>query len=168
MASDISIRGISSTVAASTTGIYIDDTPIQLRIIGAGAAGFNTYPAIFDLERVEVLRGPQGTLFGSGSEGGTLRFITPKPSLDTYNVYARGEIGFIEDGGESYEGGIAVGGPISNGTLGFRLSGWQRRQGGYIDRVNTDPQPGDAPLAILDLDPGTIQTKRTRILWTAR
>jgi outer membrane receptor protein involved in Fe transport len=158
MASNISIRGISSTVAASTTGIYIDDTPLQVRIIGAGAAGFNTYPAIFDLERVEVLRGPQGTLFGSGSEGGTLRFITPKPSLDTYSVYARGELATIDGGGENYEGGIAVGGPISEGKLGFRLSAWQRRQGGFIDRVNTDPQPGDAPLAVLDLDPSTPPT----------
>jgi outer membrane receptor protein involved in Fe transport len=158
MASDISIRGISSSVAASTTGIYIDDTPIQVRIIGAGAAGFNTFPAVFDLDRVEVLRGPQGTLFGSGSEGGTLRFITPRPSLDTYSVYARGEIAAIDGGGENYEGGIAVGGPIDEGTLGFRVSAWQRHQGGYIDRVNTDPQPGDPPLAVLDLDPSTPPT----------
>lgn len=158
MASDISIRGISSTVAASTTGIYIDDTPIQTRIIGAGASGFNTFPAIFDLERVEVLRGPQGTLFGSGSEGGTFRFITPKPNLFDYEFYGRGEVGTIDGGGDNYEGGIAFGGPIIEGKVGFRFSAWQRHRGGYIDRVNTDPEPGDEPLAVLDLNPATPPT----------
>ena len=69
--SDIAIRGITSNAGAATTGIYIDDTPIQSRHLSFGS--FNAYPALFDLERVEVLRGPQGTLFGSGSEGGTVR-----------------------------------------------------------------------------------------------
>src|SRR6185312_14631459 len=74
----ISIRGISSSGGAGTTGIYIDDTPIQMR-----ALGFNpddTLPKTFDLDRVEILRGPQGTLFGAGSEGGTVRYIMTQPS----------------------------------------------------------------------------------------
>jgi iron complex outermembrane recepter protein len=70
----ISIRGISSTVGSPTTGVYIDDTPIQGRPLGSAN---NVYPQLFDLERVEVLRGPQGTLFGAGAEGGAIRFITP-------------------------------------------------------------------------------------------
>ena len=81
--SDISIRGIDSTAGAATTGIYIDDTPIQTRHLNFGTV--NPYPELFDLERVEVLKGPQGTLFGSGSEGGTLRFITPAPG--TYGIF---------------------------------------------------------------------------------
>ena len=89
--SDVSIRAIDSTGGASTTGIYIDDTPIQTRHLQFGTV--NPYPALFDLERVEVLKGPQGTLFGAGSEGGTLRFITPDPSLTKYQVYARAEVG---------------------------------------------------------------------------
>src|SRR5216684_5733744 len=71
----ISIRGISSSGGAGTTGIYIDETPIQMR-----ALGFNpddTLPKTFDLDRVEVLRGPQGTLFGAGSEGGWIDRIDP-------------------------------------------------------------------------------------------
>ena len=76
---DISIRGINSTAGSGTTGIYIDDTPIQVRNLGLNAN--NTLPAVFDLDRVEVLRGPQGTLFGAGSEGGTVRYITTQPSL---------------------------------------------------------------------------------------
>ena len=84
---------IDSTAGASTTGIYIDDTPIQTRHLQFGTV--NPYPALFDLERVEVLKGPQGTLFGAGSEGGTSRFITPEPSLTVYQVYARSEVGQI-------------------------------------------------------------------------
>jgi iron complex outermembrane recepter protein len=91
--SDVSIRGIDSTAGASTTGIYIDDTPIQTRHLNFGTV--NPYPELFDLERVEVLKGPQGTLFGSGSEGGTLRFITPAPGLTEYSGYARAEFGQI-------------------------------------------------------------------------
>ncbi len=130
---NISIRGINSTVGAATTGIYIDDTPIQIRSLGYG--GGNAYPVIFDLERVEVLRGPQGTLFGAGSEGGTVRFISPSPSLTKYSVYSRGELAFTEHGDASYETGLALGGPIVTDHLGVRISGYYRHDGGYIDRV---------------------------------
>ena len=74
--SDINIRGVDSTAGTSTTGIYIDDTPIQARHIGFGS--INAFPALFDLDRVEVLRGPQGTLFGAGAEGGVVRFISAR------------------------------------------------------------------------------------------
>lgn len=131
---NISIRGIGSTVGASTTGVYIDDTPIQVRSLGFGAT--NPYPEVFDLARVEVLRGPQGTLFGSGSEGGTVRFITPQPSVSQYTGYARAEFSQIEHGGPGGEAGAAVGGPIIDGKLGFRASVWAQRTGGFIDRVS--------------------------------
>jgi iron complex outermembrane receptor protein len=130
----ISIRGINSDAGSGTTGIYIDDTPIQIRQLGFNSN--DTLPGIFDLERVEVLRGPQGTLFGAGSEGGTVRYITPQPSLTDYSVYARGEVAFTQGGAPSYESGVAVGGPIIDDELGFRLSVWGRRDGGYIDRVD--------------------------------
>jgi outer membrane receptor protein involved in Fe transport len=131
---DISIRGVASTAGAATTGIYIDDTPIQVHVIGFNSD--NTLPAVFDLDRVEVLRGPQGTLFGAGSEGGTVRYITPQPSLTTYSAYVRSE-GSSTDGGQgSGEFGAAVGGPIVDDVLGFRVSAWYRHDGGYIDRVD--------------------------------
>ncbi len=131
---NISIRGINSTAGDATTGIYIDDTPIQLRTLGFGSD--NTLPAVFDLQRVEVLRGPQGTLFGAGSEGGTIRYITPQPSLTDYSVYAKSEVSFTQYGAPSYEAGVAVGGPIVDERLGFRVSGWWRHDGGYIDQIN--------------------------------
>ncbi len=130
----IAIRGILSNAGAGTTGIYIDDTPIQLYKVGAFVT--EAVPGLFDLDRVEVLRGPQGTLFGSGSMGGTVRYITPQPSLTDYSVYGRGELSFVAKGGANFEGGLAAGGPIALDKLGFRASAYYRRDGGWIDRVD--------------------------------
>jgi outer membrane receptor protein involved in Fe transport len=135
---NISIRGIQSNTGAETTGIYIDETPVQAR---QEIVASNPYPKVFDLDRLEVLRGPQGTLFGAGSEGGTVRFITPAPSLTTYSGYFRSELAFTDGGSPSYELGGAVGGPIVTDKLGFRASLWDRFDGGYIDRV--DPVTDD-------------------------
>ncbi len=131
---DIAIRGITSRAGSGTTGVYIDDTPVQMRALGLNAN--NTLPAVFDLDRVEILRGPQGTLFGAGSEGGTVRYITPQPGLNHYTAYAHAELAGTENGGLSYESGVAVGGPIVQDKLGFRVSAWGRRDGGWIDRVD--------------------------------
>lgn len=134
--SNIAIRGVFSDVGAATTGIYIDDTPIQMRNVGYWNA--NAFPQIFDLERVEVLRGPQGTLFGAGAEGGAVRFILPEPGLSSYSTYVRSELAGTVSGDPSYEIGAATGGPIVPDQLGFRVSAWWRNDGGYIDRVDPD------------------------------
>jgi len=131
--STVSIRGIVSRAGAATTGVYIDDTPIQAIGDIENFLG-SSFPKVFDLERVEVLRGPQGTLFGAGAEGGVVRFITPKPSLTAMDGYARGEVSATQGGGLSYETGAAVGGPILQDELGFRASLWTRHDGGYTDR----------------------------------
>ncbi|MGA2861076.1 MAG: TonB-dependent receptor [Steroidobacteraceae bacterium] len=134
----ISIRGISSSGGAGTTGIYIDDTPIQMRSVGFNPD--DALPKTFDLDRVEVLRGPQGTLFGAGSEGGTVRYILAQPSLTQDSTYARSEVSYTQYGDPSYEAGVAHGGPIIDGELGYRVSVWYRHDGGWIDRV--DPTTG--------------------------
>jgi iron complex outermembrane recepter protein len=131
---NIAIRGIASTGGAGTTGIYLDDTPIQIR-----ALAFNpddAVPKSFDLDRIEVLRGPQGTLFGAGSEGGTVRYITTQPSLTKSDIYSREEVSDTQGGAPSYEVGVAGGTPIIDGTLGVRATVWYRRDGGYIDRID--------------------------------
>jgi len=133
---NIAIRGVYSDVGAPTTGIYIDDTPIQMFNIGYWNA--NAFPELFDLDRVEVLRGPQGTLFGAGAEGGAVRFILPEPGLTSYSSYLRSDVADTVDGSPSYELGAAVGGPIISDVLGFRASVWGRNDGGYIDRVSPD------------------------------
>jgi outer membrane receptor protein involved in Fe transport len=155
----ISIRGINSSGGSGTTGIYIDDVPIQVR-----ALGFNSDDALlklFDLDRVEVLRGPQGTLFGAGSEGGTVRYITVQPSLTKTSEYARAETSYTEGGAPSYEAGIAAGTPLIDGVLGVRVSAWYRRDGGWIDRV--DP----TTLAVVDKNANRDDTYVLRVaaLW---
>jgi iron complex outermembrane recepter protein len=130
----ISIRGISSTGGSGTTGIYIDDVPIQVRNLGYNAD--DALLKLFDLDRVEILRGPQGTLFGAGSEGGAVRYITTQPSLTKSSVYAKAETAYTEGGSPSYEAGVAAGGPVIDGVFGVRVSAWYRRNGGWIDRID--------------------------------
>jgi outer membrane receptor protein involved in Fe transport len=161
----IAIRGIASTGGAGTTGIYIDDTPIQMR-----ALAFNpdeTLPKTFDLDRVEVLRGPQGTLFGSGSEGGTVRYITTAPSLNATSIYSRDEISYTQGGQASYEAGVAAGGPIIDGKLGARATVWYRSDGGWIDRV--DPTATDPQNAVVDHNANRGETVLVRLagVWAA-
>jgi outer membrane receptor protein involved in Fe transport len=132
------IRGIFSGGGASTTAIYIDDVPVQVRVGIVGLIGA-TLPEVFDLERVEVLRGPQGTLFGSSAEGGAIRFITPEPGLTHYSGYSRADVGYTEHGDPSYEAGAAFGGPLIDQVLGFRVSAWHRRDGGYVDHESAIP-----------------------------
>jgi iron complex outermembrane recepter protein len=152
---NIAIRGIASTGGAGTTGIYLDDTPIQMR-----ALAFNpdeALPQSFDLDRVEVLRGPQGTLFGAGSEGGTVRYITTQPSLTQTSVYSRDEVSFTQGGEPSYEAGVAAGTPLIDGTLGIRATAWYRYDGGWIDRI--DP----TTLQLAQQDANYTQTKLVRL-----
>lgn len=131
----ISIRGVQSTSGVPTTGVYIDDTPIQSRT-GVSPSLTNAYPKIFDLNRVEVLRGPQGTLFGTGSMGGAVRFITPDPVYVTPELYTRSEVNSTKHGDMGYELGVAGGAPIVEDVLGFRASFWHQKEGGYIDRLD--------------------------------
>jgi iron complex outermembrane recepter protein len=130
---NVTIRGIGASGGASTTGIYIDDAPIQNRALILAS---QTLPKTFDVERVEVLRGPQGTLFGAGSEGGTVRYIMTQPSTTTSSSYARSEVAYTEGGAPSYEAGVAAGGPVIDGAFGMRASAWYRKDGGWIDQVN--------------------------------
>ena len=130
LTNSIAIRGVSSGVGASTTGIYIDDTPIQ--VLGTGIVTQNTYPQIFDLDRVEVLRGPQNTLFGTGSMGGTIRFITPEPDLHNYSVYSRAEGSYYQERRPQLRDGGRGGGPIVDGTWVSRSAFYN--EGGFINR----------------------------------
>jgi outer membrane receptor protein involved in Fe transport len=131
------IRGIVGGTGAATTGVYLDDVSLTKRANnGVQQNNGAPLPALFDLERVEVLKGPQGTLYGGSSEGGTVRFITPTPSLTTYSGMMRVEGKTVDMGGSGYEVGAAVGGPIVQDKLGFRISGLYRLTPGWINAVS--------------------------------
>lgn len=135
--SNIAIRGVRGSSGAATTGLYLNDTPLQRRFTtSAFQINGSPTPPMFDVQRVEVLRGPQGTLYGGSSLGGTVRFITPTPSLTDYSVYARAQGNHTEYGGNGYEIGVAGGGPILDNRLGFRVSAYTRSDAGYIDLVD--------------------------------
>jgi iron complex outermembrane receptor protein len=137
----ISIRGLNTNTGPPTVGLYLDDTVISSRLSGYTNQG-NAYPYVFDLKGVEVARGPQGTLFGAGAEAGTVRFITNQPSLTEFSGLARGEVASTEGGRLSYESGLAVGGPIVQDELGYRVSVWDRQDGGWVNRIDAIPGPG--------------------------
>ena len=150
---NIAIRGISADKGDSTTGIYVDDTPIQTPHSTFG----NAYPFTFDLSRVEVLRGPQGVLFGRGAEGGAIRFVTNQPSTTTMSQSYRSEVSSTDSGGTSLELGAAAGGPLINDLLGARLSAWVRHDGGYVDRI--DPFTG----GVVDANANSTMSRAFRI-----
>ena len=142
---DIFFRGIVPAGGAySATGYYLDDIPIT-----DTAAGFPDIH-VFDLERIEALSGPQGTLFGASSLAGTVRFITNKPKLDAFsaaynvegNKFGKGNFG---GGAEGY-----VNVPIAE-TLAARVMGFYRKEGGYIDNTPNNGKYADGSPAVLTL-----------------
>ena len=126
----IQIRGISDIVGSnSTIGMYIDDADVTL----GGAASVQINPVTFDLERVEVLRGPQGTLYGDGSSGGTIRFITKNPQLDHFAFNADVEALFTENGGPGQRINAMINVPLIEGQLGIRVASTFEHDGGWIN-----------------------------------
>jgi outer membrane receptor protein involved in Fe transport len=159
LTNNVTIRGIGSTAGAGTTGIYIDDAPIQMRALDFNPN--NTLPYVYDLQRVEILRGPQGTLFGAGSEAGAVRYITTQPSLTNFTAHADAEVAFTENGAATREAGVAMGGPIVNDTLGYRVSAWTRREGGWIDKAS----PFNGALVQEDVNQNSVQVLRGALAW---
>lgn len=126
------IRGVNTGGVASTVSVYVDDTPFGSSsglVNGAVlAADFDT----FDLNRIEVLRGPQGTLYGASSLSGVLRFVTNAPSTTGVEARARAGIEAVDEGGVGYNANAMVNVPLGS-TLAFRASGSFRKDAGFID-----------------------------------
>ncbi len=133
--SNIEIRGISSQAGSATTGIYLDDVPINvLNIYTTGS----TEPRFFDIDRVEVLRGPQGTIYGASSMGGTIHFVSNQPDLDKFSGTVHSSVGGTEGGGVNYEGDSVVNLPLVDGVAALRIGALYDHESGWIDRANPD------------------------------
>ena len=133
----LTARGISTNGwgagLQTTTTIYLDELPLST--IG-NTVTLN--PNLYDIERVEFLRGPQGTLFGSGSLSGALRILTKSPDLAHYDASALVDIGHTSDGDgmrQRYNAMLNI--PLVTDVLGLRIVGFHRDEEGYIDNLGT-------------------------------
>ncbi|HUO12155.1 MAG TPA: TonB-dependent receptor [Caulobacteraceae bacterium] len=130
----IIIRGVSSAVGA-TTGVYFDETPLQGGF-NSDIPGDNTPTlGLRDIDHVEVLKGPQGTLFGAGSMDGTLRVVTNQPNLESYGAWVDAEVAGVTHGDTLFEGDGGVNIPVVQDKLGIRINVWGDDGGGFIDQI---------------------------------
>jgi iron complex outermembrane receptor protein len=133
----ITLRGLSGS---NTVGFYLDDTPLSIGIGNAvQPTNFDMDPALVDLDRVEVLRGPQGSLYGASSFGGTVRYITNQPNLTEEHVTAKVTVSDTDGGGANEEVDALVNQPLVPGYLAARAMVFDRYNSGYIDQRPTDP-----------------------------
>lgn len=129
---NLQIRGINSTFGNAPVGYYLDELPFSL-IGNTQVPDVRTY----DLERVEVLRGPQGTLYGDGSIGGTVRILTKEPDLSEFG--ARLDITGMqtEDGDSSYQAQGMINVPLAEDTAALRLVATWEDFGGWVDNTSS-------------------------------
>jgi outer membrane receptor protein involved in Fe transport len=132
--SQVAIRGVSAGQIVrdqpgvkEQVGVYLDDSVVSLSL-------FTPDLDLFDLNRVETLRGPQGTLFGSGSVGGTIRYITNQPRTDRVEGTVEGNLNLVDgdDVGGHLKGAVNL--PLSS-TLAVRAVGYYTRYGGFVDAI---------------------------------
>ena len=128
------LRGVNTGGVASTVAVYVNETPFGSSTGLANGAELAGDFDSFDIARIEVLRGPQGTLYGASSLGGLLKFVTNEPSTTAFEGKVLGGVEFTDGGDMSYRGAAMVNVPLGE-TLAFRASGSYRKQGGFIDSI---------------------------------
>jgi len=129
----IFLRGVNS-IGASTTGVYFDEAVITGSNKEDGG-GRNVDIKLYDIERIEVLKGPQGTLYGASSMSGTIKIITNKPDLDGIDAYVDASIGNTDGGAFNWDINAMVNFPVIEDKLAVRVVGWNVDRSGFIDNV---------------------------------
>lgn len=157
----MTIRGITTGIGGNpTVGFYVDDAPFGASGgIASSALTPDLDPA--DIERIEILRGPQGTLYGAGSMGGLVKFVTKSPSTDGISGRVQAEIVSTDGGSTGYGLRGSVNIPISE-TVAIRVNGYSREDPGFIDdpvhnrsNVNTNKFAGGRASLLWKLDDAT-------------
>ena len=145
---EIEMRGMTSSGGNSATvGFYLDDIPLA-----GPASAQNGHvvidPDLYDLSRVEILRGPQGTLFGSGSMGGTVRLISNQPNLTEFQSTAQSVLSGTDGGGFNHKDSLMVNLPLLDDRLALRVAGTENHTSGWIDRIvaSSFPLAGGIPV----------------------
>ncbi len=158
--SNLEIRGISSAAGTATVAIYLDDTSLTTRNLPTEGA---SEPRFLDIARIEVLRGPQSTLYGASALGGTLRYISNQPKMDVFEGNVFTELsGTYHGGGPNYDEQGVLNIPLVDHQLVLRVAGETGSDAGYINHVN--PNTG---AAIKDgINSTGFNVVRGTLLWT--
>jgi outer membrane receptor protein involved in Fe transport len=162
----IVFRGVASSGLQfgerPSSSVYLDEQPIT-------AAGVNPDPRLLDIERVEALSGPQGTLFGDASQAGTLRIITNKADASTFEGWVEAAGNKIDGGDAGYDVSAMVNIPIAEDQLALRLVGFHAEEAGFIDNV-LSPSPGgtfdNSDLLEEDINTQDYTGGRATLRWT--
>lgn len=155
----ITIRGIAPVGRGSTVATYIDDTPVGSSSSYGGGNAFQLDLLPYDVQRFEILRGPQGTLYGASSMGGLLKYVLTTPSLTKFAIRAGGDLMGVQGGGSAGGGArINVSGPILADQLGFVASYALEHTPGFIDNAVTGQRGQNAV---------TQQSVRLGLYWKA-
>ena len=156
---NITLRGISTaSTSSTTTATTIDDVPIGSSSNYVGAALMGTELTPYDLDHVEVLEGPQGTLYGAASLGGLLKYVTPTPNLDEISFRVGGALSSIDHPGSSLGNTerAAVNVPVIPGELAVNASAGRTYSPGYVDNVANGARA---------FNDGTQDSARVTALW---
>src|ERR1700730_4644698 len=132
---NIELRGISSTAGSSTVSVYLDDVPMTVRNLDTQG---QAEPSFFDVQRVEVLRGPQGTLYGASSMGGTIRYISNPVDLAALGGSVYSDVSGTKHGGVNYSERGVLNIPLIDHELGIRIGISTTHDSGYIDHYSAD------------------------------
>ena len=142
---EFEMRGVASNGGNSpTVGFYFDETPLTAPA-ATNEGKIVISPDLYDLNRVEVLRGPQGTLYGSGSMGGTIRVIPNAPNPEAFESSGEAKFADTDHGGFDHGENAMINLPFLNGIAAVRIVGSYSFDAGWIDRVVI--APGEFPLA---------------------
>jgi len=141
----ISIRGVTTgnMDIGPTVGVYVDDVPFGSSTNYGGAANNALDMGLLDLNHIELLRGPQGTLYGAGAMGGLMKYVTYEPDTEG-GLFGHAGVVFsgTDHGGLNHTEDAVVNVPIKNDVAAFRVSAFNQQSGGYVDRVGNDPENG--------------------------
>ena len=132
----ITLRGVTTGADVSpTVGVYVDDVPYGSSTAFAQGAQVALDVGLFDLDRIEVLRGPQGTLYGASTMGGLIKYVTKLPDATSFYSTVQTGLSDTQSGGINYKGAIVVNAPIVSDEVAVRASAYYSHDGGYIDNV---------------------------------
>jgi iron complex outermembrane recepter protein len=156
------IRGINSS-GDSTTGVYYGEAVISGSNANDGG-GFESDVRLFDLDHIEVLRGPQGTLYGASSMSGTIRFIPKSPDLNSIGGYLTGEGSYTQHGSSNSNVNGALNLPIIDGVLALRVVGWHVDDSGFIDQYRVGSGvPGATPMEFRNVNNDDVEGERVML-----